>query len=99
MSWADGAIERLRKGEAVRIRPSGNSMTPLIKSGELITVRPCDPTLIKPGDVVLVRVHGKVYLHLVKQKSGRDGLFLISNNQGRVNGWVDGTHIYGKADR
>jgi hypothetical protein len=45
--------------------------------------------------VVLVRVHGHVYLHLIKAVGG--GRFLIGNNRGGVNGWVGPSAIYGVA--
>lgn len=47
------------------------------------------------GDVVLVRVHGRVYLHLIKATDG--GRFLIGNNRGGINGWVGPDAIYGVA--
>jgi hypothetical protein len=47
------------------------------------------------GDIVLVRVNGRVYLHLIKAVGG--GRFLIGNNKGGVNGWVGPNAIYGVA--
>lgn len=98
MSWADAAIERLKEGGAVVVKPHGNSMTPRIKSGQEVVVEPVDLAALRVSDVVLVRVKGNVYLHLVRQISRTGHLFQIANNKGRVNGWVDGSHIYGKAD-
>ena len=99
VSWADGAIVLLKKGREAWITPHGNSMTPRIKSGERVLVKPADPTVLKEGDVVLVKVRGVVYLHLIKRISRREGLFLIGNNKGGTNGWVDGSYIYGKAEK
>lgn len=40
MAWESGLVERLKKGETVQFRPHGNSMVPIIKSGQLVTVAP-----------------------------------------------------------
>lgn len=92
MGWASMYIERLRCGETVVFRPRGNSMEPRIKSGQQCTVEPCGPADVFAGDVVLCRVHGAEFLHIVK--AVHDGLVEISNNKGRVNGWT--AQIYGK---
>lgn len=93
MSWAKYAKEALARGETVQIRPKGNSMRGKINSGDLVTVSPCNPERVAPGDIVLVRVSGRDYLHLV---SARDGdRVQISNNHGHVNGWVNQSAIRG----
>ena len=56
---------RVADGETVRFRPTGSSMVPLVRNRELVTVAPADPTRLETGDIVLVRVAGSVYLHLV----------------------------------
>jgi hypothetical protein len=65
MNWATHAIEVLRRGETTRLRPRGHSMKGKIGDGALVTLAPCDPAALQAGDVVLVRVHGRVYLHLI----------------------------------
>jgi hypothetical protein len=40
-------------------------MVPLIRSRQLITVAPVEPATVAVGDIVLARVAGTVYLHLV----------------------------------
>ena len=69
MGWATHACERLRRGETVQLRPRGSSMTGCVNDGDLVTVAPCDPETLKAGDIVLVRVHGHEYLHLIKANS------------------------------
>lgn len=95
MSWAKLAIDRLSKGETVRVKPRGNSMSGKINDGDLVTLEPCDTTKLSIGDVVLVRVRGNVVLHLIK--SANQGRFLIGNNRGGINGWVGANAVYGKA--
>jgi len=95
MGWANFAIERLRQGETVQIRPKGHSMRGRVNDGDLVTLEPCEADKLAVGDVVLVRVNGNVYLHLIKAINGRR--FQIGNNRGRINGWVGANAIYGKA--
>ena len=97
MGWADRAIEALRRGEVARVRPRGHSMRGKVADGALVTLAPCDPAHLQPGDVVLVRVRGTVYLHLIKAVN--QGRFLIGNNRGGLNGWVGPHAIYGLATR
>ena len=41
MSWAKFAIEKLKQGETVQIRPRGHSMKGKVNDGERVTVAPC----------------------------------------------------------
>ncbi len=70
----------------------GNSMTPRIESGQLCTVEPVDITDLKKDDIVLCRVSGSDYLHLVKALQG--DRVQIGNNKGRINGWT--RTVYGR---
>lgn len=88
-------IEALRRGETVQIRPHGNSMHPKVRNGAHVTVAPCKVEDLRVGDIVLVRVRGRVYLHLIKAIDGRR--CLIGNNRGGVNGWAGPDAIYGIA--
>ncbi|HEY7020582.1 MAG TPA: S24/S26 family peptidase [Ktedonobacterales bacterium] len=97
MGCATYACERLRCGETVQLRPRGASMTGRVNDGDLVTVAPCDPATLKAGDIVLVRVHGREYLHLIKAIQGQR--FLIGNNRGGVNGWVGGGSVFGIATK
>lgn len=95
MSWAMYAKEALRRGETVSIRPRGHSMSGKVNDGDLVTLAPCAPNTLRVGDIVLVRVHGTDYLHLIK--AVKQGRFLIGNNRGGTNGWVGKQAIYGIA--
>ncbi len=68
-----------------------------IEPGQLCTVEPVDPAKLQVGDIVLCKVNGRQYLHLVKAKQG--DRFQIGNNRGRINGWVSRNGIYGKCTR
>jgi SOS-response transcriptional repressor LexA len=97
MSWAKYAKEALGRGETVQIRPRGHSMTGKVNDGDLVTLQPADPATLKVGDIVLVRVHGSDYLHLIKAISR--GRFQIGNNRGGINGWVGPHAVYGIATK
>jgi hypothetical protein len=93
-NWAAAYIEALQRGEIVKFRPTGGSMTGKIESGQLCEVAPWNGELVS-GDIVLVKVNGRTYLHLIKQVS-KSGTFLIGNNKGHNNGWVERDAIFGK---
>jgi len=95
MGWADAYIEKLARGEVVRFRPHGHSMTGKIESGQLCTVEPVHGEIVV-GDVVLCRVHGSQYLHLVKAIQPLGPRFLIGNNRGGTNGWITSRQIFGR---
>jgi hypothetical protein len=56
---------RVAEGRTVDFRPSGSSIVPLIRSRQLVTVAPVDPTRVEVIDIVLARVAGTTYLHLM----------------------------------
>src|SRR6516162_6497419 len=66
MGWATGYIDKLGRGETVQFRPRGNSMAGKIDSGQLCTVVPAKIEDLKVGDIVLCKVNGFQYLHLIK---------------------------------
>ena len=67
-------------------------MSGRIESGQLVTVTPVDPSTVKAGDVVLCKVHGAEYVHLVK--AVQDGRFLIGGVRS-INGWIGHNGIFG----
>ncbi len=95
MGWAGFAIEALKKGQTIKIRPRGNSMRGKINDRDLVTIAPCDSRTLEINDIVLCKVHGHEYLHLIKAKNGNR--FLIGNNIGATNGWIGEHCIFGKA--
>lgn len=95
MGWATAYIAKLKSGETVSFRPRGNSMQGKIEPGQLCTVEPiADFENLQKGDIVLCKVNGNEYIHLIKAIQGKR--FQIGNNRGRINGWVGTNSIYGK---
>jgi hypothetical protein len=97
MGWATHYVALLRSGQTVSFRPKGQSMSGRIESGQLCTVVPVDPATLHVGDIVLCKVGGNEYLHLVKAVDGTR--FQIGNNRGFINGWIGPNAIYGKCVR
>lgn len=93
MSWANNYIETLKKGDPVEFRPHGNSMKGKIESGQLVTVEPLYGKELMVNDIVLCKVNGRQYLHLIKAKRGKQ--YQIGNNKGGINGWITSNSIYG----
>lgn len=98
MGWATAYIAKLKAGETVSFRPRGHSMTGKIESGQLCTVEPVsDTSTLTVGDIVLCKVAGNEYLHLIK--AIQDERFQIGNNRGFINGWIGAHGIYGRCVR
>jgi hypothetical protein len=98
MGWATNYIAKLKVGETVAFRPRGNSMVGKIESGQLCTVEPIqDHSKLNVGDIVLCKVAGSEFLHLIKAIQG--SRFQIGNNRGRINGWVGVNSVFGKCIR
>lgn len=97
MGWASQHIARLKEGETVQFRPRGNSMRGKIESGQLCTVEPVDPATLEVGDIVLCKVNGREYLHLIKAIQG--ARIQIGNNRGRINGWISANSVFGRCTR
>lgn len=87
-------VELLKsKGELITSE-KGNSMLPLIKSGQKHKLKYEDCwNNIEVGDIVYCKVAGRMFTHLVTAKNNERGL-QISNNHGHVNGWTK--IVYGK---
>lgn len=92
MGWASEHIKKLQTGETVEFRPTGNSMKGRVESGQLCRVIPAKN--VQKGDIVLCKVKGHEYLHLVTNV--KNGQFQIGNTKGRTNGWISAEFIYGK---
>ncbi len=92
MGWASDHINKLKNGETVSFTPYGNSMKGRVRSGQRVTVSPADSYEI--DDVVLCKVNGRQYLHLIKNINNER--YLIGNNVGGINGWTHEDNIYGR---
>lgn len=80
------------KGEIITSE-KGNSMLPLIKSGQKHKLKKINLEEVKVGDIVFCKVKGNYYTHLVYKINASKGL-QIGNNKGYINGWTK--IVYGK---
>ena len=86
-------LERLQSGETFVTSEKGNSMVPLIKSGQEHKIAPIAIEDVKVDDIVYCKVKGNFYTHLVKAINVQKGC-LIGNNKGGINGWTK--KVFGK---
>lgn len=86
------AKKDLEENGVTEMKVFGNSMTPIIKSGSLLTFKKCEDYDV--GDIVFCKVRGRIIdSHKITAKSLKRG-YLISNNHGYDNGWTK--RIFGK---
>ena len=87
--------EHLQNGETCIVTGYGQSMTPKLESGESVIMEPVtEETVLEKGDVVLAKVKGRYYCHLIS--AIRNESYQISNNHKHVNGWVSRKNIFGR---
>lgn len=59
------SAELLQSGYSVRFRPGGFSMSPTIKDGEVLTVKPVEACAVKRGDILLYKTERGAIAHRV----------------------------------
>lgn len=89
-----GAVVPLKEGHTVLVRDFGDSMVPMIFSGQTVRVAPYRSEPLRKGDVVLAKVGGHLYLHKITALRAQE--VQIGNNRGKVNGWTSRAQIYGR---
>lgn len=83
----------LEEGKTFETSEKGNSMVPLLKSGQKHVLEPINIEDVEIGDIVFCKVKGSYFTHLVTAKNETKGV-QISNNHGHVNGWTK--NVFGK---
>lgn len=88
-------MKHLQDGETCKVTGFGQSMTPILKSGQPVIVTPVtDETILKKNDIVFCKVNGHFYLHKISAiKNGKQ--YQISNNHGHINGTISRKNVYG----
>ncbi|RUM32401.1 MAG: hypothetical protein DSY42_01150 [Aquifex sp.] len=93
------AYEILEREEKVIAIAKGNSMKDYVPNNSIVKIRKFLPEkdTIRKGTIVLCKVKGKVYLHLVGavKSYGKRKLYRIENARGKVNGWIPEKNIRG----
>ena len=95
--------KQLLKGENCWFVSSGNSLCPVMHSGDAITLAPiAQGQTIELGDIVFAEVQygPRFYVHMVhaieKDIRGDKTKYWIGNIKGWFNGWAYREHIHGK---
>ena len=103
-------ISELREGRRVVFRSSGISLEPRVWNNDICTFFPVTSEKeVQVDDIVFcsVQPNDHIYGHIVKKKwwqfnpssrseNGQEYVYVISNINGRENGWCNTRHIYGK---
>ncbi len=90
------AAIHLQNGEECILIGYGQSMTPIIKSGQSVRVIPVTKdTELEKDDIVFCKVNRHFYIHKISAIKNNNS-YQISNNHGHINGWISRKQIYGK---
>ncbi len=94
------SAEILRSGRAVRFQARGDSMSPLVRDGDVLTVHPADAGSIRLGDVVLFTDgHGRPLVHRVIRKvASPEGIrFTVQGDRVvQPDGVIPAAQVYGR---
>ena len=83
----------LEDGKTFETSEKGNSMIPLIKSGQKHILSPIKLENVEINDIVFCKCGKSYFTHLVKAIDPIRGC-QIGNNKGNINGWTK--QVYGK---
>lgn len=85
----------LKNGEVCKVTGYGQSMTPILKSGQPVICEPVTKdTVLRKNDIVLCKVKGKYYLHKITAIKNEVS-YQIGNNHGHINGTISKGNIFG----
>ena len=95
--------EILNSRAALRIRVTGPSMVPLIRSNDLVTVRKVPVADLTNGDIVLFSNHsGETVVHrILRKRLRKDHIYFHTKGDARLeyDQWIDAGKILGKVCR
>jgi len=92
--------EVLAKGTAVRFLANGYSMTPFIRHGDIITVSPCTPADLCPGDIAAFATSAGDRLIVHRIVGNRGNAFLAKgDNAIKADGLCPKSQVLGRVTR
>jgi phage repressor protein C with HTH and peptisase S24 domain len=95
MNKYERLLNDLKTSKIGKMKVFGNSLTPKVKSGSILTFEPKSD--YKVGDIVFSKVRGRyIDAHQIT-KVDAEGRYLISNNKGHDNGWT--RSVFGKVTK
>lgn len=68
--WCELVSDRARSAGEVRLKVAGASMLPVLWPGDLVTVRSCEFTELKPGQIILHGREERLTLHRIERIAG-----------------------------
>lgn len=92
------ARELLQQGNEIRFQARGASMSPAIRDGEIVLVKPAQLPELRPGDIVLVKGEMGFRLHRLVLADVEQDVFITRGDCGQQNDpAVSGEAILGEA--
>ena len=89
----------LEQRTPVAFQAFGPSMHPTIRSGETVRIQPLAESDIRPGALLLHRLHGRLALHRLIRRDRRTGWLLLAADAATDGGdWVDPADLLGTAE-
>jgi len=88
----------LAKGKPVRFQVRGFSMSPFLREGDVVTLRPVGERPLCRGDIAAFfdSSSGKMAVHRIVSADRKSGRFLFKgDNSPAADGFVDASDIYG----
>jgi uncharacterized repeat protein (TIGR01451 family) len=97
--FAELARELLAGGSGIRFQARGASMSPAIRDGEIVHVRSAVPGDLHRGDLVLIKVEGRLCLHRLVVADAERDVFITRGDCGvQDDPAVSGEDILGVAE-
>jgi hypothetical protein len=88
-------------GQPLTVPLEGNSMAPLARSGDRVTIEPANPEQLRRGDIVALLGDGGLVVHrFLRSRSTPDGLSLCQQgDNSTARSWVAGESLVGRVIR
>ncbi|WP_172967208.1 S24/S26 family peptidase [Thermococcus sp. 101 C5] len=91
-------VEALKKKGSIKLKVTGNSMYPVIKEGDIVSINRFQPEIqLHPGDIVLIRNFDGVILHRVVKIKG-NSIITKGDNNPLIDGVFNISDVLGIAD-
>lgn len=84
------------KGENLRVQVFGSSMFPLIRSGDIVTVKPMPPENLTVGEVLFYYKDGIFFAHRLKERSSNSLIITRGDNLPFNDNFITPSEVLGK---
>ncbi len=76
-TWCSFIKEKINHGEIVTLEITTDSMMPLIRPMDKVTVKGCSARDVRPGDIILFNTDSQLYIHRLLMKKQKDDEMLL----------------------